>query len=203
MGENVLGWLVAEFVPYDSRPGGEVLVGLRRTAEFGPVLVLGVGGVHAELLAPSLAPAVLRAGGGEDERERALRASPALGLLADGWRGGPAAARRGELASFAHSVLAAAPGLPVEVAEFEANPVVFTEKGPVALDALVRLGTVPSPAPPRPEGPIDRLLHPRSLAVRMSLPNPCRNFTTASGSESLAKELWPPASISRRSASGL
>ncbi|MBP1632454.1 MAG: CoA-binding domain protein, partial [Acidobacteria bacterium] len=164
-GEEVLGWLVAEFVPHESRPGGEVLIGLRRTAEFGPVLVLGVGGVHAELLAPSLAPAVLRAGGGEDERERALRASPAVGLLADGWRGAPPAVRGGELASFAQSVLAAAPGLPAEVVEFEANPVVFAERRPVALDALVRLGTVPPPAPDRPVRQIDRLLHPRSLAV--------------------------------------
>ena len=164
-GEEVLGWLVAEFVPHDSRPGAEVLVGVRRTAEFGPVLVLGVGGVDAELLAPSLAPAVLRAGGREDERERALGASPAVGLLADGWRGGAPAVRGGELASFARRVLAAAPGLPAGVAEFEANPVVFTERGPVALDALVRLGKLPAPAPDRPARQIDRLLHPRSLAV--------------------------------------
>jgi len=164
-GERVLGWLVAEYVPHDVRPGGEALVGVRRTAEFGPVFVLGIGGVYAELLAPSLLPAVLRAGGEEDERGRALRASPAAGLLANGWRGILPALCGSELASFVERVVAALPGLPAEVVEFEANPVVFVERGPVALDALVRLGTVPAPAPPRPEGQIDRLLHPRSLAV--------------------------------------
>lgn len=163
--EEVHGWLVAEWVDHDSQPGAEVLVGWRRTAEFGPVLVLGLGGIQAELLAPALPPAVLRAGGGEGERERALGASPAVSLLTTGWRRGPGAASRGDLASFARRVLAAAPGLPAGVVEFEANPVVFTGKGPVALDALARLGSVPAPAPDRPGRQIDRLLHPRSLAV--------------------------------------
>jgi acyl-CoA synthetase (NDP forming) len=164
-GEQVLGWLVAEFVAHDSSPGSEVLVGLRRTAEFGSVLVLGIGGVHAEVLASALSPAVLRVAGGEEERDRALRSSPAVALLTGGARGAAPTVRGGALASFLARLLAAAAGLAPEVVEFEANPVVFTAGGPLALDAVARLGAVPAPAPPRPARQIDRLLHPRSVAV--------------------------------------
>ncbi|HSQ38014.1 MAG TPA: acetate--CoA ligase family protein [Acidimicrobiia bacterium] len=164
-GEQVLGWLVAEYVAHDGGPGGEVLLGVRRTAEFGPVVVLGIGGTHAEMLAPALPPAVLRIGGREAERARALSRSPAVDLLTTGSRGGAPAVGAGALASFLTRLLARVPGLPPEVVEFEANPVVFTAGGPVALDALARLGSVPAAAPERPAGQIDRLLHPRSMAI--------------------------------------
>ena len=164
-GEQVLGWLVAEFVDHDSRPGGEVLLGVRRTAEFGPVVVLGVGGTHAELLAPALPPAVLRGGGDEAGRAPALARSPAVALLTGGARGGAPAVAPGALAQFLTRLLAELPGLPPEVLEFEANPVVFTGRGPVALDALARLGSLPGASPARPPDQIDRLLHPRSMAI--------------------------------------
>lgn len=165
VGEQVLGWLVAEFVVHDTGPGREVLLGVRRTAEFGPVVVLGIGGTHAEMLAPALPPAVLRVDGGEAGRARALGRSPAVARLTDGARGGAPAVGVGDLGAFLTRLLAEVPGLPSEVVEFEANPVVFTRAGPVALDALARLGGVPEEAPARPVGQIDRLLHPRSMAI--------------------------------------
>ena len=163
--EEVLGWLVAEFVAHDIGPGGEVLLGVRRTAEFGPVLVLGVGGTHAEMLAPALAPAVWRVEGREMERARALSRSPAVALLTGGARGSAPALGAGALASLVARLLAEVPGLPPEVVEFEANPVVFAAGGPVALDALARLGSLPAAGPDRPATQIDRLLHPRSMAI--------------------------------------
>lgn len=62
----------------------------------------------------------------------------------------------------------AAAACPEQVAELEVNPLVIAERGPVALDALLRLGgpgeasTAPSPRLPEK---IDRLLVPRSIAV--------------------------------------
>jgi acyl-CoA synthetase (NDP forming) len=50
------GYLLCEFVPHDLSPGSELLLGMRWTHDFGPVVTLGLGGVHAELLAGSLAP---------------------------------------------------------------------------------------------------------------------------------------------------
>jgi acyl-CoA synthetase (NDP forming) len=163
-GEEVAGWLVAEFVAHAAAPGSEVLLGVRRTAEFGPVVVLGIGGIHAELLAPALPPVVLRTGG-EADPAGALARSPAVGLLTGGTRGGPPGVAARDLEAFLTRLLTAVPGLPPELVEFEANPVVFTGGGPVALDALGRLGAVPDAFPPRPPGQIDRLLHPRSLAI--------------------------------------
>lgn len=160
--DEVRGWLVAEFVPHDTRPGGEVLFGLRRTPEFGWVLLLGLGGVHAEWLATAVPPAVVRLDGG---RARIPAGAPAIGALTGGVRGGPAAVTPAALAGFLDRLAAAVPGLPPEVVELEVNPLAFTPAGPVALDALARLGPVAVPAPPRPASQLDRLLHPRSIAV--------------------------------------
>lgn len=160
--EKVAGWLVAEYVEHADGLGCEVLVGVRRTAEFGPVIVLGIGGINAELLASALPPAMLLAQGGGTG---ALRGLPVVEMLTGGSRGGPPAVASGALEAFLAGLAAAVHRLPPEIVEFEANPVVFTGRGPLALDALARLGAVPGSAPPRPPEQIDRLLHPRSLAI--------------------------------------
>ena len=50
------GFLIEEFVEHDASLGGELLVALRWTDDFGPVVSVGVGGIHAELLARDLRP---------------------------------------------------------------------------------------------------------------------------------------------------
>jgi acyl-CoA synthetase (NDP forming) len=56
--------------------------------------------------------------------------------------------------------------VPDRVVELEVNPVVFRDGGPVALDALARIGPVPvETRPPRPLAKIGRLLEPSSVAV--------------------------------------
>jgi hypothetical protein len=58
---QLAGFGLYEFVPFSPGFGGELLVGIRRTPEFGPVVVLGPGGIHSEALAGMLrgsAPAV-------------------------------------------------------------------------------------------------------------------------------------------------
>lgn len=159
-GEEIAGWLVAEFVPHDDRPGGELLLGIRRTPEFGPVVVLGLGGLHADWLARAVPPVVLRAGTAGVPVE-----APAVAALTGGLRGAPAAATATALEALLAGVAAGLSRLPEEVVEFEANPLVLTAQGPVALDALARLGLPARPAVPRPRGGVDRLLHPRSIAV--------------------------------------
>jgi acyl-CoA synthetase (NDP forming) len=59
--QALVGFGLYECVPFDKGFGGELLVGIRRTPEFGPVVVLGPGGIHSEALAGMLkgsAPAV-------------------------------------------------------------------------------------------------------------------------------------------------
>ena len=54
-GAAVEGYAVCEFVEHESGLGGELLVGLRWTDDFGPVAAVGAGGVHAEFLASCFA----------------------------------------------------------------------------------------------------------------------------------------------------
>lgn len=111
----------------------ELIVGGRRDASFGPVVLVGIGGVQAELdkdVQVALAPV--------DEEQalamiRSLRSYPLL----DGWRGRPrvdaeAAARTVAAVS---RLLAERP----DVVEAEINPLRVGIGGAVAVDALVVL----------------------------------------------------------------
>ncbi len=113
----------------DTAAGLELIVGARWDARFGPIVVVGAGGVHAELLhatAVSLAPV------DEIGAERLLRSLASAPLL-DGARGGEpldieaAAAAVAALSRFA----AAHP----ELAELEVNPLLVRREGAVGLDA--------------------------------------------------------------------
>lgn len=111
------------------RDGVEVIVGGRRDAQFGPVVMLGLGGVLVELL-----------------RDFSLRLAPvsaaqAKSMIADlrgqavlhGFRGAPAADLEAlaELVSRVSHLLAAHP----EIAEIDLNPVRISSSGAQVLDA--------------------------------------------------------------------
>jgi acetate---CoA ligase (ADP-forming) len=124
-----------------SLPAGvELIVGLRRDAQFGPVVLVGLGGVLAEVLddaAVELAPVSPETAGLMLDRLRGSR-------LLDGVRGRPGVDR------------AAVIGLVVALAdlgcrrpdlvEVDLNPVVASPTGAWAVDALVVLGPGPAPA---------------------------------------------------------
>ncbi|MET9227741.1 acetate--CoA ligase family protein [Lentzea sp. NPDC003310] len=109
----------------------ELVVGARRDHSFGPVVLVGAGGVHAELLRDTVVelapvtPATAR------DMVSRLTCAP---LLA-GWRGAPAAdvAALAEVIARVSETLAARPDL----AEIELNPVRVGPDGVVAVDALV------------------------------------------------------------------
>jgi acetate---CoA ligase (ADP-forming) len=113
--------------------GIELIVGARRDPRFGPLVLVGAGGLYAEVLADV---AVALAPVGEDEAEdlvRSLRATPLL----TGARGRPpldvvAAARAAAALS---RVAAERP----EIAELEINPLLVTPDGALGLDARVVL----------------------------------------------------------------
>jgi acyl-CoA synthetase (NDP forming) len=116
--------------------GFELLVGARRDPRFGPLVVVGAGGIHAEVLrdtAVALAPV-------DDRAAEKLVHSLASAPLLTGARGRPpldvtAAAR----ATAALSRFAAAHP---EVAEVEINPLLVRREGAVALDARIVLADV-------------------------------------------------------------
>ncbi len=113
--------------------GVELIVGARHDPRFGPVALIGLGGIHAEVFADvavDLAPIDAAAA---ERLIRSLRGAPLL----LGSRGRPAldiAAAAGVAARLSH-LAAARP----DVAEIEINPLLVTPTGAVALDARVIL----------------------------------------------------------------
>jgi acyl-CoA synthetase (NDP forming) len=118
-----------------ARPGVELILGGRQDGQFGPLVLVGTGGVQAELwkdVALDLAPV------SPARAEAMLRSLKGFPLL-DGFRGAPradvpAVAR----AVSAFSVLLAAAG--GRIAEAEANPLIAGAWGCVAVDGLVKGG---------------------------------------------------------------
>lgn len=119
-------YLVEEQAP----SGTELIVGGVRDAVFGPVVLLGLGGVGVELGSePVLRLAPLSA-------ERAAEMVDALpSAVLDGFRGAPPVDR----AALAATLLAVSDVLTQhhDITEIDLNPVRVTARGPVVLDAVV------------------------------------------------------------------
>jgi acyl-CoA synthetase (NDP forming)/RimJ/RimL family protein N-acetyltransferase len=132
------GVLVQEMAP----DGTDLIVGGLQDPVFGPSVLVGVGGVDAEVwrdrrvaLAP-VGPAAAR------ELWDGLRGAALLG----GWRGRPQVARE-PLADLTARVAWLVSDLPA-VAELDLNPVRAAADGaPVALDARIRRADIREPAP--------------------------------------------------------
>nr|WP_256476609.1 acetate--CoA ligase family protein [Siccirubricoccus soli] len=118
-----------------SRKGVELILGARRDPQFGPMILVGTGGVQAELwrdVALDLAPVT------PARAEAMLRSLKGFPLL-DGFRGAPKAdVAAVAKAVSAFSVLAAAAGETLQ--EAEVNPLIAGEWGCLAVDGLVRCG---------------------------------------------------------------
>ena len=118
--------------------GLELLIGVKRDRSFGPVALVGLGGISAELfhdVAVALAPVTV------DEGVALIRSLRGAQLLL-GYRGRPrldveAAAR----ALGALSQLAAARP---EIAEIEINPLLVLDRGILALDARLTIRLAPA-----------------------------------------------------------
>ncbi len=164
---------INEFIPHDAGLGGEILLGMRWTDDFGPVVTLGPGGVYAEFLAANLRPgcgtAILSPAFASPRQIAAALENKIAGPLLTGrLRGQPARTTPAALRGLLRRALDfAAATMPHDITELEINPLVFTSRGPVALDALVRIGRgiAERPAAERPIDKIRNLLEPESIAV--------------------------------------
>jgi acyl-CoA synthetase (NDP forming)/GNAT superfamily N-acetyltransferase len=120
--------------------GVEAIVGLAADPEFGPVVMVGLGGVMTDLLqdrafaVPPLEP------GAAGAMVASLRAAPLL----DGFRGAPKADRQA-LVAVLEQVARIAEEVP-ELVELDLNPIVVSPAGALAIDCKARLA-------PRPPGP--------------------------------------------------
>jgi len=114
----------------------EILLGVSVDPQFGPVLVLGAGGVLAELLADTVS---LLPPWTAQSIEAGLRRLRAWQLL-EGFRGRPAA-DIGALVAAAAGVAHYATAHRDEIVEIDVNPLIVRPKGygALAVDALIRL----------------------------------------------------------------
>ncbi len=125
------GYVVEEMV---SAPvAAELIVGCRRDARFGPLVVVGLGGVYTEVLRDvvvTLAPA------DASELESLIRSLRGASLLT-GARGRPKLDI--ESAAQAAAALSRLAADHPEIAEIEVNPLLVTADGAIGLDARVVL----------------------------------------------------------------
>jgi acyl-CoA synthetase (NDP forming) len=168
----IVGFTINRFERYDAALGSELILGLRWTADVGPVVTLGAGGIYTEFLADNFkpgreigvfSPTLTRPA---DIREAVGRL--AVGRLATGrLRGQPPRIHVDALAdAIARFTALAERFCPTDVAECEINPLVVTPHGLVALDILVKLGAGAAPVrPARPLHKLKHLLEPASVAV--------------------------------------
>jgi hypothetical protein len=126
---RILGVLVQKM----AAPGLELVCGMKRDAQFGPIVAVGLGGVLVEIL-----------------RETALRQAPlsrrdALSAVAEISHGRLLHSERGLRATAAEAVASLlvslgrlAADLP-EITEIDLNPVIVNGAGPLVVDALMTL----------------------------------------------------------------
>jgi acyl-CoA synthetase (NDP forming) len=113
-------------------PGVEIALGIVRDPQFGPLVLVGAGGVLVEVMKDRrLAMPPL-----DEDRARALIDRLEIRPLLDGVRGGPAA----DVSALASALVALswlAHDLGEDIVGLDANPVICGPRGCVAVDALV------------------------------------------------------------------
>jgi acyl-CoA synthetase (NDP forming) len=175
------GILVVEKVKARSgSPAVETLLSLKQDPAFGPVLVLGLGGVLTEWFGAVSAGAstvVLQPGRVREGLERAVAARPALALLFRPSRVHATApfdlaatAERlealGAVATAFGEAAQAGEADPLTLEELEVNPLILASDGRwVAVDGKGRIGRSTARLPKRPLGKVKSLLEPKSAAV--------------------------------------
>jgi len=112
-------------------PGVEVIVGVVRDPQFGPVVLFGLGGIFVEVLADVVFRALPLTQADAREMVDGIRARAVL----DGVRGRPAADRTAlvELLLAVSALCAACP----EIEELDLNPVIAHERGCTLVDARI------------------------------------------------------------------
>ena len=172
LGERPEAFTVAEFVPHDAGPGGELLLALRWTDDLGPVVAVGAGGILTEALAADLRPGreiaiVSPTLTPPDAVGVALAGATAVRLATTSVRGQPPRLSRRAPRGGRRAAPARSPSSPrTTCSRWRSTRPAVTPEGLVALDVLVTLGDGPRPArAARPLHKVARLLAPRSIGI--------------------------------------
>ncbi len=175
---DLKGVLQVQFMPPDSDAfGNELIVGLRRTREFGMVLSAGLGGTDTELYAQRFrkGQAIVAASTALTDGEsffELFRQTISYRKLAGLTRGQRRIVGDEQLIECFESFIAMAnhyspenPEAPFIIEELEINPFAFTDYLMVPLDGMCRFSLPGSRPVGRPVGKIRNLLHPQRIGI--------------------------------------
>lgn len=175
---DVKGVLQVQFMPPDSDTfGHELIVGLRRTREFGMVLSAGLGGTDTELYAQRFrkGQAIVAASTAMTDGQtffELFRQTISYKKLAGLTRGQRRIVTDEQLIECFESFVAMAnyyspdnPDAPFIIEELEVNPFAFTDYLMVPLDGMCRFSLPLSHPAGRPVGKIHNLLHPERIGI--------------------------------------
>jgi acyl-CoA synthetase (NDP forming) len=170
--QELAGFTISEFIDYDSALGNELLLGLRWTDDFGPVVTVASGGIYTEFLSENYKQgrdvAILSPGASTaDDIGRAIQQCAVTRLITTKMRGHPPRIGIEQVSHAVEKFMALAGAFTPEwISECEINPLVVTEGRLVALDVLIKLAGDSKPLrPARPISKIEHLLEPESIAI--------------------------------------
>jgi acyl-CoA synthetase (NDP forming) len=171
-GRRIKGFTLNQFVEHDPSLGGELLIGCRWTADFGPVVTYGTGGIYTEFISENFKPgralAVIPADLEDEAMLRTIVENVAITKILSGRiRGQKSRVSAEALTATLRKFMALARALiPNPITELEVNPFVVSEGDLLALDALAKLGPpVALPEDDRPIHKLKNLLEPESVAL--------------------------------------
>ncbi len=176
--EDLHGILQVQYMPPDSSAfGNELIVGLRRTREFGMIISAGLGGTDTELYAKRFRKGQAVVAGSTSMHDgfsffRLFTRTIAYRKLAGLTRGQRRIVTDQQLIECFASFIEMAnyysptnPATPFVIEELEINPFAFTDFLMVPLDGLCRFSEEKAVLSRRPIEKIDRLLHPSSIGI--------------------------------------
>lgn len=169
---KIEGFLICEFVPHQSTLGHELLLGLRNTHDFGPVLTLGPGGIYTEHISAALredcalsilAPCIFS----DEAVRRSVENLAITPIISGALRSQRPEIEKEVLFSTLNLLLQNAADLAEVISEFEINPLVISGGRLVALDVLVKLGPQSgcTSVPARPLHKLSNLLKPQRIGI--------------------------------------
>ncbi|MFU8768809.1 MAG: acetate--CoA ligase family protein [Desulfotignum sp.] len=175
---DIKGVLQVQYMPPDSQAfGNELIVGLRHTREFGPVISAGLGGTDTELYAARFrkGQAIVAASTAMEDGPgffQIFRQTISYRKLAGLTRGQRRIVTDEQIIECFESFVRignfysqANPDAPFVIEELEINPFAFTDYLMVPLDGLCRFSVTEKPPGRRPAAKIHHLLHPESIGI--------------------------------------
>ena len=176
---SVAGFLLEEAIPFEAQLGHELLLGLRHSAEFGPVMTVGFGGTSVEALSKAFlegqstvlfSPKLT----GEAALDRRLQDALFFKWVTGQTRGVKALCPKDaffkEILCWRDAFLAIDAALHedgLQIEEFELNPLVFCKENQqfMPVDALLRMKPLQAKAAEVPLAQLRAGLRPKSVAL--------------------------------------